>query len=203
MKRIAILGGSFNPPHYGHLTVAKGVLENFDCDEVWLMPCFKQAEGKKIEKAKHRLAMVRLALKNAGLSKRIKTSGFEMKLRRKNYTADTVEKLQKRFPSTQFYWIFGSELVKDFPKWGKWEKLRKLLPLVIYPRPGFKKPSRKFSSSLGAKLVFLPHSVRKSKVSSTQARAFASVASPKLKMLVPRNVFNYIKKHGLYGWKGK
>lgn len=199
-RRIAILGGSFNPPHLGHLTVAKGVLKALDCNEVWLMPCYLQAEGKPIAPAKHRLAMVKLALAGARFGKKIKASDFEVRLKRKNYTADTVRLLQKRFPSVQFYWVFGSELVHAFPKWGKWNELRKLLPLVIYPRPGFKRPSRKFVSSLGAKLVLLPASVRKSKISSTKARAFAFKRDGKLRLLVPEKVFDYIKVNGLYGW---
>lgn len=204
MKRIAILGGSFNPPHYGHLTVAKGVLERLACDEVWLLPCFKQAEGKPLANAKHRLAMVRLACQalSPGSRNKIKAKDFEVRfLRRKNYTADTVRFLQKRFPSTRFTWVFGSELVEDFPHWSKWRELRELLPLVIYPRPGFKRPSKKFIESLGAQIVFLPHSVRKSRVSSTKARAFALTADKHLRLLVPQSVFDYIRKHKLYGWK--
>jgi len=200
---IAVLGGSFNPPHYGHLTVAKEVLKSLKCDEVWLLPCFKQAEGKKIEKAKHRLAMVKLAVK--GLKqKRIKASDLEIRfLKNKNYTADTVRFLKKRFPKTQFYWVFGSELVKDFPKWSKWKELRKLLPLVIYPRPGVRKPSKKFLKKLGAKLVWLPSTVKQSDVSSTEVRAFLKSKDVRVKKLIPPTAFDYVSKHGLYGWKVK
>ena len=188
----------------GHLTVAQGVLSSLEFDELWLLPCFKQAEGKKIESAEHRLAMLRLACKTLSprLREKIKIKHFEVRfLRRKNYTADTVRFLQKRFPSTRFTWVFGSELVKDFPRWTKWRILRTLLPLVIYPRPGFKKPSKKFVASLGAQTIFLPHSVRQSRVSSTKARAFALTADKHLRLLVPQNVFDYIRKHKLYGWK--
>src|SRR3989338_4780717 len=107
--KIAVLGGSFNPPHYGHLMVASEVLKR-GFDEVWLMPCFKHAEEKPEIPAKHRLAMARIAVKTLK-NKRIKASGLEIRfLRKKNYTADTAWFLKKRFPRHEFSWIFGAEL---------------------------------------------------------------------------------------------
>src|SRR3989344_8244194 len=106
--KIAVLGGSFNPPHYGHLMVASEVLKR-GFDEVWLMPCFKHAEEKPEIPAKHRLAMTRIAVKTLQ-NKRIKASGLEIRfLKKTNYTADTVKLLKKRFPNDEFAWVFGSE----------------------------------------------------------------------------------------------
>lgn len=201
MKKIAILGGSFNPPHNGHLIAAKEALRVLKCDEVWLMPCFKQAEGKKIEKARHRLAMVEIAVKTLW-EKRIKASDLEIRfLRGKNYTADTVRFLQKRFPQTQFYWVFGAELAMQFPRWRKWGELRTLLPLVIYPRYGVKKPSEKFLQKLKAEIIWLPSSVKQVNASSTLARTLLKRNAEKVKKLVPHEVLEYIAKHNLYGWK--
>ncbi|MFH1056185.1 MAG: nicotinate (nicotinamide) nucleotide adenylyltransferase [Candidatus Micrarchaeota archaeon] len=200
-RKIAVLGGSFNPPHYGHLLVAKEVLKHFDCDEVWLMPCFKQAEEKPIIRATHRLAMTRLAVEFLH-NPRIKASDFEVRfLKRKNYTADTVKLLKKRFPKDEFVWVFGSELVGEFLHWGKWRELRKLLPLVIYPRPGFKKPSQKFLDSLKAKLVFMPSRVRKSGISSTAVRSLLLKRDARVEKLVPPAVLSFVRKKKLYGWR--
>jgi len=197
--KIAVLGGSFNPPHYGHLMVASEVLKR-GFDEVWLMPCFKHAEEKPEIPAKHRLAMTRIAVKTLQ-NKRIKASGLEIRfLKKTNYTADTVKLLKKRFPNDEFAWVFGSELVKNFPHWGKWNELRKALPLVIYPRPGFKKPSEKFLKSLNAKLVFVPPDFKKSGISSTEVRKLLSEKNARVKKLVPPQVFLYLTKNGLYGW---
>ena len=199
--KVAILGGSFNPPHKGHLLVAREVLRALDCDEVWLLPCFDHPEEKPIAPAKHRLAMVRLALKDSKL-KRVKASDLEIRfLKRKNYSADTVKFLQKRFPKHEFYWIYGSELVEKFPMWAKWKQLRELLPLVIYPRPGFKLPNKKFISGLGAELIFLPSNMRKSPVSSTLVRSLLAKKSRRAARMIPASVFRYIEKNGLYGWK--
>jgi len=200
--RIAVLGGSFNPPHYGHLLVAREVLKNFECDEVWLLPCFKQAEGKPLAPAEDRLAMLRLAWAelSPSLRKKIKVKDFEIRLlRRKNYTADTVRFLQKRFPQHSFYWVFGSELVSGFPRWVKWRELRKLIPLLIYPRPGVRKPSKKFLEKLGAKLVWLPWTVERSGISSTLVRKLLRSDSAKARALVPPGVFGYLVKRKLYG----
>ncbi len=163
--KIAVLGGSFNPPHLGHLLVARQVVKLYGYDEVWLMPCFRQAEGKALAPASQRLEMVELMLSAESRDPRIKASDFEVRSRKKNYTADTVLALQKRFPEHEFSWVFGSELVRAFPHWGKWHVLRNLLPLVIYPRPGFRKPSEKFVAGLGASnLTFLPFNLPKSRV---------------------------------------
>ena len=198
--KIAVLGGSFNPPHYGHLLVAREVLKRLKCDEVWLMPCFKHAEEKPLPSPQDRLAMTRIALRAMG-NKRIKASDLEIRfLHGKNYTADTVLFLQKRFPQHEFMWVFGSELVQNFPRWGKWNVLRKLLPLVIYPRPGFEKPSKKLVASLKADLVFLPQSVKKSAISSTEVRKLLVNRDAKVKKLIPPEVFEYISYRRLYGW---
>jgi len=122
-------------------------------------------------------------------------------LQKKNYTADTVLFLQKRFPQHDFMWVFGSELVSHFPTWGKWNVLRTLLPLVVYPRPGFKKPSRALVKSLDANFVFLPESVKKSPISSTEVRTLLVKRDSKAKKLIPEKVFKYIQARRLYGWK--
>lgn len=201
---VVVLGGSFNPPHLGHLMVAQQVLEHYACDEVWIMPCFKQAEGKSIVPAKHRLEMVRLMLSASHAGKRIKASDFEVLLRKKNYTADTVRDLRKRFPKYDFSWVFGSELVRDFPKWGKWSVLSKLLPIVIYPRPGFPRPSEDFIDCLGiSKLVFLPSGVEKSSISSTKVRILLEKGDFRVKRFLAPAVFDYLVEHRLCGWNGE
>lgn len=199
-RLVAVLGGSFNPPHLAHLLVAQEVLRSLGCDEVWLMPCYRQAEGKNTEPAKHRLAMVRLLLETIKHDPRVKASDFEVRLRKTSYTADTVQKLQEKFPSTRFYWIFGSELVSQFPRWKKWTKLRGLLPLVIYPRPGSRMPSKKVIDSLQATFLFPREGVKKSSLSSTKARNLALKKSPGLRAIVGNKVFDYVRRNGLYGW---
>ena len=181
--------------------VASEVLRRYECDEVWLMPCFKHAEEKPLPSAQDRLAMTRVALATL-CNPRVKATDFEIKFfPRKNYTADTVKLLQEKFPQNTFYWIIGSELLAALPKWTKWSELRTLLPLIVYPRPGYGKPSKKFVDSLKADLFFLDGKVRKSKISSTEVRGLLVKRDVKAKKFIPPQVFDYIRKRGLYGWR--
>jgi nicotinate-nucleotide adenylyltransferase len=191
--KIAILGGSFNPPHFGHLLVAEQLLGFMGVNNVWLMPCFKHPFGKKILPAKHRLAMAMFLANH-----QIKVSDFEIKLNKTSYTIDTLESLSTTFPKDEFFWVIGSEQLDDLDKWKNWHELIKKYRLIVFPREiSTKKIKNKLLEDNRNLIPFYSDDVVVSNVSSTLIRDKIK-KSQSLKHLVPEKVEKYIKKNHLY-----
>lgn len=127
--KIAILGGSFDPPHVGHLLVAQQVKKLLNINQVWLMPTFTHPFQKTLTPAKHRLAMTRLLEDDM-----IKVSDFEIQKKGISYTIDTLRTLSKLYEQHMFFWIIGSDQIADFPKWKDWETILAKYHLIIYAR---------------------------------------------------------------------
>jgi nicotinate-nucleotide adenylyltransferase len=127
--KIAILGGSFDPPHLGHLFIALQVKELLDLDEVWLMPVSHHPFERNLSPIAIRLEMTK-KLESQG----IKTSDFEIKHNPESYTIDTLEGLQKLYPKDVFYWITGSDQLEHFQKYKNWQKILSNHNLIIFPR---------------------------------------------------------------------
>lgn len=134
--KIGILGGTFNPIHYGHLRAAEEVREKLDFDKILFIPSKNPPlKIKEIADPYHRYKMVRLALKN---NKFFELSDIEFKLKGKSYTVRTMEELKKSFPDMEFYFILGIETFIDIVNWWHPEKLIELTNFVIISRPHFR-----------------------------------------------------------------
>lgn len=129
LMKIAILGGSFDPPHIGHSLVALQIKEILKLDKIWLMPCFIHPFGKKLSSASHRLSMTKYLE-----DKNIKVSNFEIENKKVSYTIDTLNALSKKYKNDIFYWILSSEDLEDFQKWKNWKKIVEKYNLIIFPR---------------------------------------------------------------------
>lgn len=127
--QIGILGGTFDPPHLGHLIAAVQMRERLGFDEVWLMPVASHAFGKKLTPSQHRLSMARL-LEQKGII----ASDFEIELGGISSTFHTMRALKHSFPVHSFTFCIGSDLIADFQKWDNWKELVLENPLAIYPR---------------------------------------------------------------------
>jgi len=197
--KIAILGGSFDPPHFGHWLVANQVKERLNLDEIWLMPCVFHPFHKIISSAKHRLKMTRFL---AG--KQIKISDYEIKKNKTSYTIDALNYYHKKYPKNHFFWIIGSDQIKDFKKWRNWQEIINKYSLVIFPREKnhFDLKTR-FQKSTGLKVIpksviFLDHQdVVVSNISSTLIKTRLKMKESVLHF-VPEKVAKYIKDHRLY-----
>ncbi len=134
-RRIGILGGTFNPPHLGHLLMAEQVGNQLELDEVWFMPTAKppHAPGKKTIAAQHRLAMLQLAIQDNPL---FKLQAYEVNRGGKNYTVDTMRHFQQKYPESDFYFIIGMDSANDLGTWRNIEELVNLTQLVGVTRPG-------------------------------------------------------------------
>ncbi|MBI5047617.1 MAG: nicotinate-nucleotide adenylyltransferase [Deltaproteobacteria bacterium] len=133
---IAIMGGTFNPIHIGHLRIAEEVREAFGLDKVFFIPTFQppHKDNGSLISPEHRLEMVRLAIKDNIL---FETSDIEIKRRDRSYSVVTLRTLHKQFPQTNFSFIVGTDSFNDITTWCEYEELFKLTNFIIIPRPGY------------------------------------------------------------------
>jgi nicotinate-nucleotide adenylyltransferase len=135
MKRIGLLGGSFNPAHQGHRNISLAAIEALGLDEVWWLvsPGNPLKEGAKdMAPFEARLASARKMARRAP----IRASDFERKAGTR-YTIDTVQELMRRYPRHRFIWLMGADTVAEFHQWKSWRKLVKSLPIAVISRPGY------------------------------------------------------------------
>lgn len=135
MKRIGLLGGSFNPAHRGHRRISLAALDALGLDEVWwlISPGNPLKAGRKdMASFEDRFASAKLAARRS----RIRVSDFERRAGTR-YTVDTVRKLERRYPNTRFVWLMGSDTVAEFHQWKAWRKLAESLPIAVISRPGY------------------------------------------------------------------
>lgn len=179
---VALLGGSFNPPHVGHLLAAHFVRATQPVDEVWLMPSFRHPFGKELTPFEHRVAMCeRVAGDAAGW---LKVSQVEREVGGEGRTVDTLGFLKDRHPDHAYTLIIGSDILRDLPKWKDFARIQQLAKVLVLHRAGYPAPE-----AFGPPLV---------EVSSTEVRDRLSRGELPTD-LVPRAVLAYAREHGLYG----
>ena len=133
MRSIGIYGGSFNPVHFGHVGLAKWVIENTDLDELWLMvsPNNPLKPANLLAPEDERLAAVREAVRDIP---HVKASDFEFSLPRPSYTANTLRELQKAYPDAEFTLIIGEDNIAIFDRWREYEFILANFRIFVYPR---------------------------------------------------------------------
>lgn len=182
-RRIAILGGSFDPPHVAHVLLAAYVLALGDVDEVLVVPVFEHAFGKLLAPYADRVRMCELAFATVA---HVSVSRIEEHLPHPNRTLITLQRLQELYPQASLRLVIGSDVLVDTPKWHAFDQVMRLAPLLVVPRQG----------SAPAGVGALPD-VSSSQVRELLART-APDASSKLAQLVPRVVLDYTLEHRLY-----
>ncbi len=132
---IAVLGGRFDPPHWGHFWIAQQVLDaRPDIDEVWMIPAFQHQWKACAASASDRLHMTALLQ-----TSRVKVSDLEVKRGGISYSVDTVKQILSLGNHT-VYWIVGSDVVSEFAQWEKKEELAKLTTFIVFPRDPYRLP---------------------------------------------------------------
>lgn len=186
--KIAIFGGRFDPPHIGHWLVAQQILEKRpDIQEVWFVPAYKHQWKPIAAKGRDRLSMLQCFT-----SISMKVSNVELMRGGVSYAIDTIKEIKKRFHH-KIYWIVGSDILLEFSRWEKTEKLTELATFLVFPRdpllPPKKLPSG-FELITGEDLIT-------TNLSSTIIRERVKKHLP-IANLVPKEVEEYITKHQLY-----
>ncbi len=189
--KIGILGGTFNPIHNGHLIIAEQVRIRFGLSKVLFIPCNIPYHKKSIglASAKHRLAMVKLAIKD---NPYFEASDIEIKRGGLTYSIDTIRYLKNTYPAnTQFYFIIGVDSLPELPLWREIKTLAKLCRFIAIDRPGFVRPKLKLSFRI-SNLVYPLIDISSSKIRQEVKQKHS------IKYLVPGSVQQYINKHKLY-----
>ncbi len=181
-KKVGLLGGSFNPPHVGHLTAAVYVKATQEVDEVWLLPSYRHPFGKPLAEFEHRAAMCRAMCSEA--SGWLQVWEIERELGGTGRTVDTLKHLVGKYPEHRFSLVIGSDIVKDLPHWKEFDEIERRAAVIVLHRPGHPSP-RAISPPLVA-------------VSSTEVREMLERGEAPTQ-LVPRSVLDYARAHHLYG----
>ena len=129
-KKVALFGGSFNPPHEGHLEIVRRVARRKIIDEVWILPTWRHPFKKKLPSFKKRTD---LCLRFFCIEK-VKVKTYEKRPGSTGYTIDLVDFLQKKFPGDKFYWVMGSDTYRQRRRWRQFSELKKRVRLIIFPR---------------------------------------------------------------------
>lgn len=193
--RIAILGGTFDPPHVGHLELARAAWVQLALDEVLLMPARKNPLKSKVAQCspKHRFEMAKLlALRHEWLS----VSDLEVRRAGPSYAVDTLEQLHQVRPA-QYWWLLGADAVRDFATWKKPDRIVRLCRLAVALRRPLawedvlaKVPEEYHACLDRVEMVSVP-------VSSTEIRDRLGTGRAVRQWLDP-NVLAYIEQNHLY-----
>jgi|GraSoiStandDraft_23_1057293.scaffolds.fasta_scaffold179292_2 nicotinate-nucleotide adenylyltransferase len=186
--KVAIFGGSFDPPHVGHVLAVAYASSTHDFDQAIVVPVFVHPFDKPLAPFEHRVAMARLAF--APLA-RTSVSTVEATLGVPSLTIRTLEHLSREHPEWTLHLVVGSDVLRESSKWTEWDRIELFAQLVVLGRVNAEHP-------------FAPAPVIPN-VSSSQVRSLLAErtrdggARDELSRLVPRSVLRYVDEHGLYG----
>lgn len=203
-KKIGILGGAFNPPHYGHLILADKVLKKLRLDKFFLIPSgFPPLEKRGLAPAKDRLEMTKLMAKKYPNFSVLDYEVKKAKKRKKSYTIETIKYLKKKFKNSEIFWIIGEDSFREIIE-GKWKGGLEILDkakFVVITRPyhhfNLKKINPKFKNAANLalkKVILIKLNIP---ISATEIRKKIKKGESVNKIL-PKKVLKYIEEKGLY-----
>jgi nicotinate-nucleotide adenylyltransferase len=132
--RVGLLGGSFNPAHEGHRQISLTALHRLGLDEVWWL--VSPQNPLKPEAGMAPLAERMAAARAVARDPRIRVTDIETRLGTR-FTADTLEKLTRRYPGHGFVWLMGADNLLQIHKWRDWQRIFHLLPVAVLARPSY------------------------------------------------------------------
>ena len=188
MKKVGLLGGTFNPPHIGHCIIANEVLHALNLDEVRLMPNAIAPHKKVLTGAtnEQRIEMLKLAVSDV---EKLRVEPFEVERGGISYSFETMRLLCEREPEVEFYFIIGGDSIDTLHTWYEIDELVKLVQFVGVNRPGFQSRSK-----YDVLMVEIPEI----NISSSLLRERLA-ANESVHFLLPSKVESFIRKEGLYG----
>ncbi|HYG59561.1 MAG TPA: nicotinate-nucleotide adenylyltransferase [Symbiobacteriaceae bacterium] len=199
MPYVGIMGGTFDPIHFGHLAAAEGAMHVAGLDRVIFMPNRQPPHkaGRPVTPAEHRAAMVRLAIQD---NPHFAFSHLELERDGPSYTLYTVRAIQEQHPDWRLAFLAGMDSLVELTTWYEYRTLLGLIDMVIFTRPGYSAQRRDAAlAALGPELTGRIQLIEVPgvAVSSTELRERSSQGYP-LRYLVPDAVLRYIQEHQLY-----
>jgi nicotinate-nucleotide adenylyltransferase len=217
-RRIAFYGGSFDPLHDGHLTIARKLTELFDLNEFVFIPAFHapHKKDKKPTSAFQRFAMLALATAN---EPKIKISTVELEAPEKPFTFETQTKLKNELSDAEIFFVIGADSWMEIDTWREWEKVLTLTNIIVVTRPGYKIGFSHVTQEIRDRIVdlrndnqqengdsrFAIHDSRiyitdaiNINVSATEIRQKIREKKDDWREFVPDEVAKYIEKYDIY-----
>jgi nicotinate-nucleotide adenylyltransferase len=187
--RIGILGGTFDPPHVGHLIAAQDALTVLALDKVIFIPARvpPHKQNEVVSSPDTRLRMLKTATQG---DRRFEVSDVELKRSGPSYTADTLRELKERHPEDEFFLLLGVDQVREFPTWREPATVLKLARLAMLARGGVEE-------AVASDIVHQNVPVTRMDVSSTMIRERVA-AGLGIRYLVPAGVEEIIAAERLY-----
>ncbi|WP_147532428.1 nicotinate-nucleotide adenylyltransferase [Bacillus marasmi] len=187
MKKVGILGGTFDPPHNGHLLIANEVLDALGLDEIWFIPNHEPPHKHKSGGANNadRVKMLELATRS---HPNFKIDKIELERTGPSYTYDTMKLLNEMHPGYDFYFIIGADMIEYLANWYKIDELIEMVKFVGVNRPDYQEISQ---------YPIINVSVPEMGVSSKLVRDRLK-EKKSIRYLVPEPVQEYIEENKLY-----
>ncbi len=201
-QNIGLFGGTFDPPHLGHLISAEVLADALSLDQVIFIPSGNPPHKKDltITSGEKRMAMLRLAIAD---NPRFVISDWELQQKVATYTINTVLYFQKTHPTARLYWLIGADSLHDLPNWYEFEKLIESVDIVTAYRGGLE--IEKILSGLKNRLTNVQfEKLRKNLIKTPMIEIAAHELREKvrngltIRYLVPSAVEYYIRQEGLY-----
>lgn len=186
MKRIGILGGTFDPPHLGHLIIADEVREVLNFDEVWFIPSNEPPHKDKARaNTMDRVNMVKRAIQHNDY---FKLNTIEIDRLGKSYTLDTMQVLKSEHENCSFYFIIGADMVEYLPNWKNIKTLINLVTFVGVKRPGYKIKTDYPIIEVDVPTIDISSSEIRKRIRNNETVTY----------LIPSSVYQYIRMRRLY-----
>lgn len=191
-KAVGLLGGSFDPVHLGHLSIAKSFLESDCVSELWVLltPESPHKAGQKLTHYDLRMEMLHRTFDEI---EGIKITDVEQKLSPPYYTVRTLRYLTDQYPDTSFFWCIGEDSLASFESWYKWQEILDLCNLLVARRPA------SATSELNARILHHAYFVDHEPVdiSSTEIRSLVQKGQNIQDFVLP-SVAEFIDQQNLY-----
>lgn len=187
--RLGVMGGTFDPIHYGHLVAASGAASAFELDKVLFVPTGEPWQKQTITDAEHRLAMTKLAIDGNSL---FEISTVDVRRAGPTYTIDTLRDIHESNPEADVFFITGADSIAQIDSWKDSSQIWPLAHFVGVTRPGHSLEVPK-SAAGEVSLLEIPALA----ISSTDIRARVESGKP-IDYLLPNSVIDYIHANHLY-----
>lgn len=199
MKKKAILGGTFDPFHNGHLSIAYESLYRLNLDELIFMPAGNPPHKRKklITPSQLRIQMLEASIKG---EKRFRVSDYEIKKEGYSFTYETLNYFKAKEEDTTLYFLTGVDCLMELDSWRNVEEILRTANFVVFNRPGYSreeilKQKDKIERQYDCDIIFLD--IPLLDISSTEIRGKVK-KHEEIKYLVPREVYDIIKDNKLY-----
>ena len=213
-RKIGVYGGSFDPPHRGHMAIARGVTEQFGLDEFMFVPAFHAPHKSDLKptSAFHRYAMLALATQE---NPKLIVSRIELEQPDRPYSVETLGRLTAEMPEASIFFVIGADSWEDIRTWREWETVLTLTNIIVVTRPGFEIGTDHVTDQVSERIVDLRRAeqsgidratgprifftdVVQMQISATSIRNAVRSGSGEWRNDVPQEVAKYVEKYQIY-----